>query len=416
MKKTGNNVKRGIRRKYRNLILIVIALVVAVFVIMFLIQATRLSEIVRDTNNQQKEVISSFSEDTMEALISRRLDNIVEIECETVGNAFANSMYDVGMVADYATKVFADPESFPTRELKEPDASQNGKTSAQLISEEGVDLNSPKVQESVQNLSRLKDMMLSTFEFAYGDSLYVATTEGVALLVDQEAASRFDENGELIHVPLRDGEWYKNALEGKSFTFTDVMEDAFTGKTLVTCSVPIYKDGEVVAVAATDLFLSGIEDFVNSSYENGEFICILNQNGQVILSPLEGGLLGKPADGEGQDLREYTYMDFDQFVKSVYEGTADIYEQEIDGKSYYMSGMPIEPIGWVLLHAIDKSILTEPTVMTQDQIDLLMSAAVSSVNNEILRAIILIAVLLAVVVILVLFFAGKLSGRIVDPL
>jgi sigma-B regulation protein RsbU (phosphoserine phosphatase) len=81
-----------------------------------------------------------------------------------------------------------------------------------------------------------------------------------------------------------------------------------------------------------------------------------------------------------------------------------------------MSGMPIEPIGWVLLHAIDKSILTEPTVMTQDQIDLLMSAAVSSVNNEILRAIILIAVLLAVVVILVLFFAGKLSGRIVDPL
>ena len=147
MEKNGKMLRGGIRRKYLRLLLIVIAMVVAVFVAMILIQMLRLSAIVEDTSKQQEEVISEFSEGSLKELISRRLSNIAGQEAESVNNLFWESVQDTMVLRDYYKKVLQNSENYLGHEIKAPDVSLEGEVSAQLLTEEGVDLNDPKFRK-----------------------------------------------------------------------------------------------------------------------------------------------------------------------------------------------------------------------------------------------------------------------------
>ncbi len=418
MKKNGKMLRGGIRRKYLRLLLIVIAMVVAVFAVMLLTQMFRLSAIVEDTSKQQEAVISEFSEGSLKELISRRLSNIAGQEAENVNNLFWESVQDTLVLGDYYKKVLQNPENYLGHEIKAPDVSLEGEVSAQLLTEEGVDLNDPKVQEEIRMLGALSDVAVSLVEQSFEDSLYVALPDGVMLLVDRHPSSKYTKDGELMHIPIRDRDWYKGAAESDSLYFTDVYTDAFSGKEIVTCAVPVTQNGELAAVVGTDLFLEAFDESVGDSYEGGDFIIILDQNGEVIISPLTEGILGENDEGNGTDLRENADEVLSPMVKEAYEYEGDVsaVEIDVDGEEILMVGKPIMLPGWALLHGMREEVLTEPSVMTKEDIKALMSDAVTLVNISILITILVCVLLLAVVLILALLFARKVSGRIVDPL
>ena len=63
----------------------------------------------------------------------------------------------------------------------------------------------------------------------------------------------------------KDLELTRRAVEAGKLIFTDVEVDAFTGDIGVVCAMPIYKDGELVAVVGSDLFLTSMQASVQES-------------------------------------------------------------------------------------------------------------------------------------------------------
>lgn len=418
MKKSRNKTRGAINRKYLRLILIVIAMVVAVFVIMNLGQMYRLSSIVKSTSAQQEQIIAEFSEDSLKTLITRRLSNIAEDEADGVNNMLWQDAKDALILKDYFEKILQNPDGFAGHDIKEPDASLEGEVSAQLLTEEGVDLNDPQVQAEIQMLGSLSDVAVSLMSRSYEDSLYVALPDGVMFLVDRHPSSKYTEEGELMHIPIRERGWYKGAVESGDLYFSNVYQDAFTGKDIVSCSVPVYQNGELAAVVGTDMFLEVMEEEITSSYEDGDFICILDQNGEVLISPLTGGIFGINKEGEGTDLREYQDEEISSMVKDAYQFGSDseAVEINVDGEDVLVVGKPVILAGWALLHGMKEEVLTEPSVMSKEEIDSLMSSAVVLVNLEILFTVLVTAGLIILVMILAIILVRKVSGRIVNPL
>lgn len=400
------------------LILIVIAIAVVVFLVMNLLQMYRLSIIVKQTSDRQGKVISDISEGTLKTLISRKLSNIAGEEAEGINAVFLESVLDALVLKDHYEKILQNPENFAGHEVKPPDPSLEGEISAQLLTEEGVDLNDPQIQAEIQMLGSLADVAESLIGRSVADSLYVALPEGLMLLVDRHPLSKFTEEGKLKDIPIQEREWYRGASETGNLYFTDLYHDIFTGKDLVSCSVPVYQDGKLRAVVGADLFLEVLERDINQFYEGGDFICILDRHGEVVISPMKEGVFELTDPGEGPDLREYPDELISSMVKRAYEleGEAEAVEIKANGSEYLMVGRPVVLPGWALLHGMKEDVLQEPSVMTEGEISTLMSAAVNLVNQEIISTILLTVGLLAIVLLLALFYARKVSNRIVDPL
>ncbi len=420
-KKEKNKAKtmlRGIRWKYMRLILVVMAMVAGVFLVMNLIQMSRLSTIVESTSRKQGEVISNFSEGSLKTLVSRRLSNIAAEEADGINDLFGQSAKDAAVLKDYFEKVLQDPEKFAGHEVKAPDVSLEGEVSAQLLTEEGVDLTDPGIQAEIQMLGSLSDVAVSLLGRSDEDALYVALPDGLMLLVDSHPSSKYTQDGTLMHVPIHERAWYRGAVEAGGLFFTDVYQDAFTGKDLVTCSVPVYHNGELAAVVGTDLFLEVLEEDVNQSYEGGDFICILDQNGKVVISPLTEGAFEIDGVEEDTDLRAYPDEQISTMVKSAYEkdNDAEAVEIEAGGEDVLMVGHPIVLPKWALLHGMKEDIVREPSVLTEEEIDALMSAAVFLVDLQIFITILTTIGLLFVVLVVALLFAWKVSNRTVEPL
>lgn len=418
MKNKAKTMLRGIRWKYMRLILVVMAMVAGVFLIMNLIQMSRLSTIVESTSRKQGEVISNFSEGALKTLVSRRLSNIAAEEADGINDLFWQSAKDARVLKDYFEKVLQDPEKFAGHEVKAPDVSLEGEVSAQLLTEEGVDLTDPGIQAEIQMLGSLSDVAVSLLGRSDEDALYVALPDGLMLLVDSHPSSKYTQDGTLMHVPIHERAWYRGAVEAGGLFFTDVYQDAFTGKDLVTCSVPVYHNGELAAVVGTDLFLEVLEEDVNQSYEGGDFICILDQNGKVVISPLTEGAFEIDGVEEDTDLRAYPDEQISTMVKSAYEkdNDAEAVEIEAGGEDVLMVGHPIVLPKWALLHGMKEDIVREPSVLTEEEIDALMSSAVFLVNLQIFITILTTIGLLFVVLVVALLFARKVSNRMVEPL
>ena len=415
MKKKENAGKGGIRRKYLRLILIVMAVVAAGSIVMNLIQMKQLSSIVNNTSAKQFETVSLFAIDAMDLLADQKLAYTVETEATNVSDVFNNSIVDSVGFANYVQRLFEHPEHFSKQRVMPPLAANEGKLSVQLLTEEGVDTKSPELKDKIETLGGLTDFLLSFTESMEVESVYVAVPEGVMLMADSNSGEKLDENGKPIHIPIREREWYTAAAESKEIYSSNAYQDIFTGNYVLTISAPVLVGGEVVAVVAADVDLAWLNNFVNDSYEEGELVCILDQDGRVLFSPFTSGILGAKGE-EGEDLRKHKNGDIAAFMRESYEKTTDLIRIEQDGKEYCMVGAPIYFAGWAMLHAMDAEALDEMTQVTTDEINTLMTEAQESLNQGIVRSIILIVVLLIAVLLVALFYAGKVSGRIVDPL
>ena len=258
--------------------------------------------------------------------------------------------------------------------------------------------------------------MLSLYAHAEVDSCYVALPEGVMLLVDDHASSKFDAAGQVISIPIHEREWYKGALEADGLYFTDIVSDVFTGQYCVMCAMPIRVGGEVVAVAGADLFLNNMEAYVNNLDESSGFVCIVNEQGHVVFSPRKSGIFQVKGDGEAEDLRTLGNEALSAFIGEALTQNTDVKLVEADGASWYMTGAPIGTVGWTVISMVDKALTDQPTLMMAAQYDDISEQAVSAFEDGISHARTWITVILLIVTVLALAGALTVSKRIVKPL
>ncbi|MBO4535225.1 MAG: cache domain-containing protein, partial [Clostridia bacterium] len=345
MKKLKKIKLGGIQMKVFGLVLVTIVLVVAAFTAVILNQSGRLTGIVRKTSQSQQRSITEISEATMAAVLDTNMAQSTQMQAAMAQDLFGDAISVVNVIGDYTGKLFADPDAYPVREVEWPDAAKTGQITAQLLTEEGVDVSDPDVSAQLGLIGNLIDLMLAVYANSNVDSCYVALPSGVMLLVDNHSASKFDDEGNLVPIPIRERPWYVGA-EQHGLYFTDVTSDLFTGSTSIMCAIPIYVSGELVAVIGADLFLNDISQAINNTARAGSFVCIINQYGHVLFSPETEGVFRVVPAEEARDLRVAEDPDLARFITDALASNTDLRLIEVDEELCYVAGAVISNVGW----------------------------------------------------------------------
>lgn len=406
----------GIQQKIFTLVIITIVLLIAAFTAVIIYQSKNLTKLERDTNEAQKQSIASISDQTMSAILNSNLAQSTQMEAYIAGDVFGDAVRVVNIVADYTGKLFADPENYPSRETFLPDKDKDGQISVQVLAEEGIDLSDPKISEKLGLIGNLSDLMAASYADSNVDSCYCALPEGVMLLADNHSATKFDEKGEIIPIPIRERLWYTGAADAGKLHFTDVTTDIFTGEISIMCSLPVYRDGKLVAVVGADLFLNDVSAAVNATLYNGSFICIVNQNGHVLFSPqTEGMFRVLPAD-QAQDLRATDNAELSAFVRDALSQNTELRLIDVDGEPCYVVGSPIQNVDWAVLSIVPKALADQPAEAMLKQFNAIHSEATETFGSGMSKAVVTILVLIAAAIIIAVTAAIILSKRIVKPL
>ena len=416
MKKFKNITIGGIQNKVFNLIFVTVLLMMAVNIVVVIHQSGQLDGMMRDTSQAQKAAITETSEWTMAEILDANLTQTTQLEASIAGALFGDAAHIVGVVADYTGKLFADPARYPAREVFLPDKAKDGQISVQLLTEAQVDPSDPAIADKLGLLGNLTDLLCAVYADANVDSCYVALPEGVMLLVDDHAGSKFDERGEIVHIPMRERLWYTGAAETGKLHYTDVTTDLFTGEISIMCSLPVYQDGKLVAVVGADLFLNDMAASVNSLARDGSFVCIVNQNGHVLFSPQTEGTFQVMPAGEARDIRELGNQKLKTFVTDALALDTGMRLIETDGEEHYMIGAPIRSVGWAILCIVPKALADQPTIAMETQYDAIQSEATETFQQGMGHSKSTIIVLTVAVVLLAGVAALVLSKRIVKPL
>ena len=417
MKKFKRFTLGGIENKVFNLVLFTIILMMAAYTAVIAYQSNNLNKLVSNTNQSQKESITSISEQTMYGVLNNNLLQSTQMEAYIAEDVFGDTVKVINVVADYTNKLFDDPTAYPYREVNLPNKDKDGEISVQLLTEEGVDINDETIKNEIGLVGNLTELMSAVYADSNVDSCYVALPYGVMVLVDNHSASKFNENNEIINIQIKERLWYLGAKETKKLYFTDVTTDLFTGEMSIMCSLPIYNGDELVAVVGADLFLNDISNAINATEKQGSFVCIVNQNGNVLFSPKTEGVFSPTTNkADALDLRQSTNKDLALFVTDALDHATDLRLIDFGTDKYYVAGAPIGKVGWAILSVVPKSLADSPSIAMINEFDAIQENAIKSYNNEMNHALTTIIVLVLIVLVLGISTALILSKRIVGPL
>lgn len=166
-------------------------------------------------------------------------------------------------------------------------------------------------EESIPWMIKTFGNYVETFEEA--ENVYIVTTDGSLYQYPEvEISEGYDG---------RTRPWYKNAVNAGGAVWSDVYVGAFSGKQMITISVPVYNDSKLIGVLASDLIIDNISKKIND-VKIGElgYVDLLDNNKNVVTHP-NHEYRGKPvpvkslqeefALDKKEGSKEYVYVDPD---------------------------------------------------------------------------------------------------------
>ena len=191
--------------------------------------------------------------------------------------------------------------------------------------------------------------------------------------------------------------------------------DTYTGKIVVECAAPVYAHGKFVGVVGADMFLDSMSEYINKSSENGGYVCVINNDGQVIFAPEDNGVFTAELSDKAEDIRNSSNKDLADFVSAALLQQTELRIVNVNGKDYYMSGSPMNTVGWAVVSFIEKDITEQPTQLMMSEYDRINNEAASKFNEGAERSKQTTLVMIAVILVLGTVGALFVAGRIVKP-
>ena len=416
MRKIWKLVIGGIETKIFNLILLTVLLLTAAFAVISLSQSRMLTSLTTETSKRQQETTSGIISETMSQVTRTSMESTTVMEERIVDEMFRDIKGRVELVADYAAKVFSDPDSFPARPYSGPDASLDGILVSQVIWADDTDRNDPVVAARAGLAANLSDLMISLCEATGSDNIFVGMPEGIFISVNKTSADWFEDNGTVLDYDARTRFWYQQAAETGDTVFSDLEVDAATGEMSVVCAKPVYgPDGELAAVVGSDLFLHAMETVVQDFISDGGYCWIVNREGHVIYSP-NPEVLEMNASADAIDLRTSKNAELAGLVADAMADRTDVRIVTVQDVPFYMVGVPIETVGWTLFSAFPKDTVDQVELTLLESYDRITSEARSVYQDRIRQRSRSSLILMALLTISALTGAILVGRKIVKPL
>ena len=403
----------GLQQKIFNLMLIVILALVGAFAAVSIYQQKNLTHIVEEANTEQQTAITAVSEATMESVLASTMAKTTALQAYIAGDLFGDVKTDVQTFQAFATELFANAEMFPPHPFSPPLAENDGVPSVYVLHEPGVD---PQDSQMLGLAANMSEILLA--RFASSDKLsgcFVGTADGNLLAVSNRSASCLSSDGTPLTLDVRNRPWYRQASEAGELFFTGVEMDSYTGIATLECAAPVYRDGELVAVVGADVFLTSIRDYVESTTSDGSFVCVINGDGQVLFSPMKEGSFKPELSAEAPDLRQSGNAELAAFVSDALQGATGLRTLSVDGKDYYMAGVPMDTLDWTVVSVVDKALTRQPTEAMLENYEAINAKALGAFRSGTQKSSQTFIVLVTVLILLGMVGALLIASRIVKP-
>ncbi len=410
MKKIFGITLGGLNQKILTFFLINLLIIIVIFGVAASFEYMILSDVVDRTRVQQEQSIKQVSEDTMYQVVETSLTKTNVLQAYIADDLFSDQKNEVMTLQLLAAGLFEHMGSFEEYPVYPPDKSNEGKLTVQVLCEKGVDYRESRYLGVAAHMTGT--MTALTESSGKTKNYYFGLSDGTHICVDEHSANKFDENGELISFPVRERSWYKNAVEAGDICFTGLMTDIYTGELCITCSAPVYANGTLIGVVASDMFLGAVNDYVNASVMNGGFICILDKNGQVIFAPENNGIFTVGGDESTADVN----TSLTDFINKSKEGSTGICTVNIGDSLYYMAGTPIPSVGWSAVSVVPKSVTLQSSEYLLSEYDRINNESSGMFKRESSNNMKLLIVFLIIVLIAITVGAIHFGGRIVRPI
>ncbi len=404
----------GLQQKILNLVLVFILAIVGVFMAVSVLQSRYLTNVVNDANTEQKEAIKTVSGNTMRQVIDGSMTKSNALQSYIADDMFSDVKLNVTTLQSLAEELFAHKDSFDPYPAYLPDPANQGKLSAQVLCESGVNYEG---SEYLGIAAHMSDMMIAMCDGAdYLSNCFIGLADGTCLAVDAFAADKYDENGNILPFEVRKRTWYTGAAEAGGLCFSGVVEDTYTDKICVECSAPVYLDGELVAVVGSDLFLDSISDHFSKSSGTSSYVCIINNEGKVIYAPEGNGIFTVLTTDKADDLRKGDNKALADFVTEALSQQTGIKTVNLNGTDYYMTGAPMATVGWTIVSFIEKELTEQPTQLMTSQYDKINNNAAEKFRKSAASSQKTTLVMIAVILVLGSASALFVAGKIVRPI
>lgn len=145
-------------------------------------------------------------------------------------------------------------------------------------------------------------------------------------------------------------DWYKNAAKKDGIQISEVYEDAFTKKKVVTLSRALKINGRLTGVVAIDVLFSVIEDKILSLR--------IGEHGEAFLLDDQGRYISHSHLTINDNIHALGEARANQFLTK----TPSFFEDDYMGGNYYYTVRPIEGTGWNI-------VLFVPEAEVMDDVD-----------------------------------------------
>ena len=416
MKRLKNLTIGGIQNKIFNLILITVGLITAAFIAVSVYQTNATSKIVAENSEKQQETISDTTSLIMDAVVLQTLERSNKTEIKIASEMFDDAANRVAFLADEATRLLANADKYPPRSYAGPNPTDDGIWTANVIFADGTNPANPDIVKKLGLMANLFDSMISLCPSFGASKIYIGLPEGAHISASKVSSSWF-ENGKLRSYDPRTRDWYQRAVDAGGLIFTDGEWDFPTGSYCIECAKPVYgPDGSLQAVVGTDLFLNDMQKTMQETTVEGESYLLINQQGQVVLSPQENAFPMDEADRDG-DIRESKISLLAQVATEALEGkNTGVLQGELADGPYYIVASPIESTGWVLISAYKKELTERPGILLQENLSEIQARSQEVYREKAGYSKKTALVLLLLVTLLTLLASLILGKRISGPL
>ena len=404
----------GLQRKAIILVLTMLLIVIAASAGVSAYQNRMLVDIVEETRADQQKAISQISEDTMNQTLQGTMISITALRASLADNDFSEIVNDIYMLQTMAESVLAGAEALEPILPNLPDPEKNGTASSMVLFEAGVDYTQSEYLGLIAHLSSPMIAMMGNSEKI--DGLYIGLCDGTDFCVDDKAANKYDENGNLIPFPVRERPWYTGAIEADGLYFTGIIRDAFSGRLVVTCSIPVKQNGETVGVAGIDIVLESMDSVVTGGSSDGSYSYIVNNRGEIILGPEEDDLFSASQSRQAVDLHTIGNGELGHLVDAALLENTELLSVTINDRPYYMVGSPMPTVGWALLSLVDKAVTEHPEQLMLAEYDRINNSASARFREGSVKIQKTALLILALVLIVGIVAALLASHRIVQPI
>ncbi|MBO7395089.1 MAG: SpoIIE family protein phosphatase [Ruminococcus sp.] len=404
----------GLHSKILAVLLIFLLAIVGFNTAVSIYKTSTLSKIVDESGKEQRAAIEQVSGDTMYKTIENSLTTINTLRAEKLDDEFAGIENNIFMLQDLARNFFENSDELEPASVPLPDPDNENELEVHLLFEEGVDYSR---SEYVGIAGHMVDTMVSMVETNdMMDSCYIGLADGTHIGVGCGGADKYDENGKQKPYPVRHRPWYVSALEKGDIIFTGVERDAFNNSLSVTCAAPVIVNGRTVGVVGADITIANMDEFVDEANSDAAFIFVINNDAQIIAVPENNGIFKVDESDNAEDLRNSDNKALADFITRALKAPTGLETVTLNDKEYYLSGVPMNTMGWAVVSVVDKEITTSSTNYLLSEINRINTDSADKFRNGMKTLSALSFVIVILIIIVGSLSALIVANRIVKPI